>query len=94
MRKRVVMYRLKTEILRTEKKLFGTYVYINKIGIWFYYKGDEVGYIYPWNRDWRPEKRFYSVSFICGYPSLKTIDDEWDGYFKAEGGSNELSTNR
>lgn len=51
-------------------------------GFEFNYHGDSVMYIYPWKRD-EPHHKWISISFMAHYPSLKAIDDEWDGYFKA-----------
>ncbi len=76
-------------ILNLEKKIFKTYLYINKSGLWFYYRGDEVGWIYPWKRKNRGYK-WISLNFTgtgefgdALFKSLKEIDEEWDRYLKA-----------
>lgn len=58
---------------------------IDKYGIWFDWKGDEVGYIWPWFSDRREcfKRRFYSIGFGAYFESLKELDEFWDGYFEA-----------
>lgn len=59
-------------------------IQVDRFGIWFFYKGDEVGYIWPWFSDRREifNRRFYSIGFEAYFKSLKELDECWDGYFK------------
>ena len=52
---------------------------IDKKGIWFWYKGDEVYYLFKKKGDYR------YVSLLCeGYfESLKEMDEFWDEYVEA-----------
>jgi len=54
----------------------------DKLGIWFNYKGDCVGWIWPWKRGKNNHKRWYSTSFITSFRTKKEIDQEWKNYFK------------
>jgi hypothetical protein len=65
---------------------------INKRGIWFFYKGDEVMYIYPWKRGVDKEWKFISLQFSGNgdfgdvkFKSLKDMDKAWDDYSKVSG---------
>jgi hypothetical protein len=77
---------IKKQILNLEKRIFKTYIFIDKTGLWFYYRGDEVGWIYPWKRKDKKYK-WISLNFsgngefgdAC-FKSLKEIDKEWDKY--------------
>jgi hypothetical protein len=67
-------------LLKYEKKLFKTYIHFNKVGIWFYYRGDEIGWIFPWKRKDK-DLKWASLTFsgngqfgdVC-FKSLKDID--------------------
>jgi hypothetical protein len=78
------MIKFKYSILRAEKNLFGSYLWIDKQGIWFLYKGDEVGWLYWWKRKDQARK-WLSVSFETTFTSLKEMDDLWEAYFNELG---------
>jgi len=51
-------------------------------GICFDYKGDEIVWLFPWDREsWK--QRYLSISFISVFRSLKDIDDMWLGYWES-----------
>jgi hypothetical protein len=57
--------------------------HVDKYGAWFIYKGDEVGFIWPWytiptHTFFTP---FYSINFYAHFKSLKAIDNAWDGFW-------------
>jgi len=69
--------------------------FITNIGIEFWYKGDTVIWLYPWERGYKvcimcakPYENaselhpWLSISFGATYPTLKAIDDDWKGYFE------------
>ena len=56
---------------------------ISRDGIDFKWKGDEVWYVWPWLRR-NKRTKFISLSFQAGYPSLRALDKEWEGYFEHE----------
>jgi len=67
---------------------------VDRAGIWFPYKGDEVLWTWPWRRDrgdgWKGGP-FISVGFSgtgefgdARFNSLKELDEMWDDYFNAE----------
>lgn len=64
-----------------QKKLFGTYLFIDFLGIGFYYKGDEVTWLWPWKRTGK--LRWLSTNFEAEFSSLKEIDLAWEDYFRA-----------
>lgn len=73
-------------LLKFEKQIFGTYFYFDKLGFWFLYKGDEVGWIYPWNRPSK-NKKWISLGFSGNgefgdayFGSLKELDEMWNSY--------------
>ena len=52
-----------------------------RCGICFDYKGEEVVWLFPWEREvWK--QRFLSTSFESVFPSLKDIDDMWFCYWR------------
>lgn len=60
---------------------------IVKHGLWFYYKGDEVLYLWPWRRGETPNLKFISMLFSgngelwdAKFSSLKEIDKTWEEY--------------
>ena len=60
---------------------------IDKIGVWFPYKGDTIVWNWPW-RHRKIKERFISVSFSgtgefgdARFYSLEEIDKEWNKYF-------------
>jgi hypothetical protein len=64
---------------------------LDKLGVIFDYKGDEVWWIYPWNHVGKKE-RFISLGFTgtgafgdAVFKSLKDIDKEWESYFRELG---------
>ncbi|MCK9596650.1 hypothetical protein M0R19_05660 [Candidatus Pacearchaeota archaeon] len=68
-------------ICKLQKILFGTYVWINSLGIAFEYDGDEVILLWSWLR--KNNKKYYSTSFCASYKTLQDLDTEWVNYFKA-----------
>lgn len=54
---------------------------ISRYGIWFYYKGEEVLWVFPWRR--ADGYRFVSLEFQAGFHRLADIDRCWLDYFKA-----------
>lgn len=54
--------------------------FILKEGVEFYYKGDTVLYIWPWNRK-NTKCKFISLGFNDCFYSLKDMDDAWKDYF-------------
>lgn len=50
-----------------------------KDGIWFYYKGDEVLWVFPWVKP-RGGNRFISLLFEANIGSLKELDNLWEDY--------------
>ncbi len=59
-------------------------VHIGSFGIEFRHKGDSVLWMFPWKRSDKKLK-FMSMGFNHLYESLKAIDKDWKGYFKALG---------
>lgn len=55
---------------------------LDKIGICFDYKGDEVFWVFPWKRAVKHMK-WLSISFECNFESLKELDKNWKNYFEA-----------
>jgi len=62
---------------------------IDRGGIWFPYKGDEVLWTWPWRR--KGLAPFVSVGFSgtgewgdARFWSLKELDSQWEAYFNAE----------
>jgi len=55
--------------------------HIGDLGIEFYYKGDNVIWIWPFTREGKD--KWASISFCCYFSSLKEIDQMWDDYFQA-----------
>jgi len=51
-------------------------------GILFYYKGDQVEWMYPWKRT-NMSRPYLSSAFGVTLKSLKELDDLWDGYEEA-----------
>jgi len=51
----------------------------DKWGYTFYYKGDEVIWMWPW----RKGKRYLNTSVGGGFNSLKEMDDFWSGHYQA-----------
>ena len=66
-------------IVKFEYKIFNTYVWIDKVGVWFFRDGDEVGYLWPWKRE-KPELKWCSTSFGCSFATLNEIDNLWKSY--------------
>jgi len=71
------------------------FITVDRAGIWFPYRGDEVLWTWPWRRreregDNRGRAPFISVGFSgngdfgdARFWTLKEMDKEWDGYFDA-----------
>lgn len=58
-------------------------LYVDRSGIGFWYKGDEVILLWPWKRrDFR--RPWLSISFEGTYRSLPDLDREWERFFDAE----------
>jgi len=80
---------MKRKIFRLEMFLFKNYFYFDDVGFWFLYKGDEVGWIYPWNRTDKDKKwisLFFSGTGQFGdalYKNLKDIDNEYEYFYEA-----------
>ena len=55
---------------------------INSLGVWFNYKGDDIGWIWWWKRKGN-YKKIYSISFAAGYKNLRELNKEWEDYEKA-----------
>ena len=81
--------KIKRALIHLEISLFKTYWYFDRIGFWFFYHGDEVGWIYPWRRKNKEGKwisLFFSGSGQFGdavYKSLRDIDNEYECFIKA-----------
>jgi hypothetical protein len=61
---------------------------IKKHGVWFYRKGDEVMWVFPWKRK-EPNQVFLSMAFTgtghfgdAYFPTLKSIDETWNDFFE------------
>ena len=52
-------------------------IYWNKID--FEHKGDAVTYVFIWARK-KTSQRYFSKFFNCYFPSLKAVDNMWDGF--------------
>jgi hypothetical protein len=83
------------QIMRGEIKsrlpywFWGNYLCLKivKHGIWFWRKGDEVMYLYPWARKNHSGRKFISLLFSgngdlgdAAYFSLKELDKQWEEY--------------
>ena len=55
---------------------------IDKSRIWFYYKGDEVGFLYRRNNKYPFQSRWLSLLSEGSFNSLREIDKLWEEYFE------------
>lgn len=69
--------------------------HISKGGIWFYYKSDEVIWVFPWKRI-APNKVYVSLGFSgtgewgdAYFPTLRSMDEAWEAYNKDQDEWNE-----
>ena len=58
------------------------YAYVCKQGVGFSYHGDEVIYLWLWQRDAK-NKKWLSIGFGSCFGCLEEIDDMWDAYSEA-----------
>ena len=59
------------------------YFAIDSWGVEFNSSGDSVIWLWPWKRREGKDRKYLSLSFWTTYRTLKEIDEEWVGYFKA-----------
>lgn len=56
---------------------------LHRFGVEFLHNGDAVLWVYPWRRKINGGRRYYSFCFCHAYRTLRELDKEWEGYFKA-----------
>ena len=77
---RILRYNVRTKLYRKFPFLYERlFLLIDRNGIWWYHKGDEVLWIYPWRR-----RGYKYVSLMCEgcFQSIDELDKFWDEYFK------------
>jgi hypothetical protein len=75
----MIFYR---KIIKLEYNLFHNYLWIDKFGVIFLYNGDEVTWLFPWQRT--HGKNWLSTNAEGEFNNLKEIDKFWNEYWQAE----------
>jgi hypothetical protein len=61
----------------------GRLLYVDRFGVGFIHKGDEVIWLWPWMRS-HQRRAWLSIGFEAEFMTLRDLDQEWEGYFEAQ----------
>lgn len=60
------------------------YEMTTKAGIWYFYGGDVIVWLWPWNRlTWK--EKWFSTIFFTAFESLEDLDIAWYRYWESIG---------